>query len=191
MSRDWDDESPRRRRRRYDDLDLRRQEAQYSGAVTGAGVFTIVLGGLSLFCFLCTGMAGLFMVGIGEMARQQGNMLPGMFAATGGVILLFALLYLIVGICYLIAGIVTLQRRHWGRVFTLIMGGISVLLGIGQVVLSILGFLDMDPFMPGGGGEGDQVVGAVTNMFAGLIYFAHAGVVFVTLLNSYNIAEFE
>jgi hypothetical protein len=191
MSRDWDD-APRRRRRRNDELDLRRHGPDYSGAVTGAGVFTIVLGGLSLFCFFCAGMVGLFMVGVGEMARQQGNMLPGMFAATGGVILGMALLYLLVGICYLVAGIVTLQRRHWGRVFALIMAGVSVLLGIAQAVLTVLGFLGMDPFMPGGGGgDGEQVVGAVTNMFAGLIYFAHAGVVFVTLLNPYNIAEFE
>jgi hypothetical protein len=191
MSSDWDD-PPRRRRRRHDDLDLRRHGPDYSGAVTGAGVFTIVMGGLSLFCFICSGMLGLFMVGVGEMARQQGNMLPGVFAATGGVILGLALLYLLVGICYLIAGIVTLQRRHWGRVFALIMGGVSVLLGIGQVVLTVLGFMGMDPFMgPGGGGEGQEVVGAITNAFAALLYFAHGGVVFVTLLNSYNIAEFD
>ena len=72
-----------------------------------------------------------------------------------------------------------------------IMAAVSVLLGIGQVVLTVLGFLDMDPFMGGGGGDGENVVGAVVNLFTGLIYFAHAGVVFVTLLNPYNIAEFE
>jgi hypothetical protein len=188
MSRDWDDVP--RRPRRYDDIDLRRPAEQLSGAVTGAGIFTIVMGALSILCSLSTGFCGTMILLVGEADRQQGGMLPAAFGATGSVIVGLALLYLIVGVCYLTAGIVTLQRRNWGRVFCLIMGGVSVLLGITQGVFTVLGFMGMDPFMADGD-EGGQIFGAAVNLVLGLIYLSHAVVVFGTLLSSYNIAEFE
>jgi len=188
MSGEWDEE-PRPRRRRFEDVSLRRG-GQLSGGVTAAGVFTIVMGGLSLLCFFCSGLMGLLFFSLGELGRQQGNFLPGTFGAAGGVLLGLALLYLLVGVCYLIAGIVTLQRRNWGRVFALAMGCVSVLLGLAQGVFAVLGFMGMDPFMAGGDPEA-QVVNAALNLFVGLVYLAHAVVVFATLLSSYNIAEFE
>jgi hypothetical protein len=188
MSRDWDDVP--RRRRRYDDIELRRPAEQLSGAVTGAGIFTIIMGALSVLCSLSTGFCGVMIYLVGEADRQQGGMLPASVGTTGGVIVGLALLYLIVGVCYLIAGIVTLQRRNWGRVFCLIMAGVSVLLGITHGVFTVLGFMGLDPLMADAD-EGGQAFGAVVNVFSGLLYLAHAVVVFTALLSSYNIAEFD
>jgi hypothetical protein len=187
MSSEWEDE-PRPRRPRYEDIEVRRGSGR-GGGVTAAGVFSIVMGALSFLCFFCAGIVGFFLVGIGEIDRQQGAMLPGGVAITGGVLVGLAVLYLIVGVCYLIAGIVTLQRRHWGRMFALIMAGVSVLLGITMGVFTVLGFMGADPL--GGGDPEGQAFIACMNLFAGLVYLAHAVVVFATLLNSYNIAEFE
>src|SRR5262245_36364482 len=128
---DWDDDDPQpRRRRRGDSLDLRDHGAAHSGAVTGVGVMSIVLSVLFLLCGGGFRLCGLFCASAGVAARQQGNILPPeMFETMGGVMLGWALLHLLLGVGLLMAGIVSLQRRNWGRVMTLILGGIIALLG--------------------------------------------------------------
>ena len=187
MSDDWDD-APRRRRR-YEPVDVRRAGSHYSGGVTGAGVFSIIIGSLSLLCFMCSGFFGVMFLIIGEADRQQAAMLPQSVGLTGGMLISFAFLYLSAGVCYLIAGILTLQRRHGGRTLALIMAGVSVLLGIGNIVLAVLGLMGASPVL--GGDASSQAVTGAVYIVAGMVFLAHAAVVFITLLNSYNIAEFE
>ena len=188
---DWDEDEPFPRQPRWDDDGLRRSTPPQGGVVTAAGVITIILGVLFLLCGVCSGFVGILFAGVGQMARQQGNVLPpAPFEITGGVLLGWALLHLVLGVLSLIAGILTLQRHRFGRMLTLVLGSINGLLGAGQLALCVMlgmdeigGIFDRDP-------EGDMVK-AVMWGFVALLYLGHAVFVCIVLFNSHNKEEFE
>src|SRR5262245_14983321 len=97
---DWDDDEPRPRRRRRHDEDLRLSGPPRSGAVTAAGVVSIIMSAVFLLCGGCFGLGGLFCTGFGMAARQQGNIFPpDMFETMGGVLLGWAILHIVLGVC--------------------------------------------------------------------------------------------
>jgi hypothetical protein len=189
---DWDDDEPRPRPRgSYDDLELRHGSPPQSGAVTGAGVVTIIMGVLFLLCGVTSGFCGVVFAGVGQMAREQGNVLPpGMFEVTGGVLLGQALLYLILGVGNLIAGIVTLQRRNGGRIFTLILGAVSGLLGLGHLSLIVM-ILSHGVGLFGAMGSEELAVQSVMMGIIALVFVGHTIFVYTVLLNSHNKEEFD
>lgn len=191
---DWDagDSRPRRRRRADDDLDLRHDAPPQSGAVTGAGVVSIIMGVLFLICGGGFGMCGLFCAGAGMAARQQGNILPPeMLENFGGVLLGWGLLHLILGVCLLVGGIMTLQRKNSGRVFCLVLAAIVALLGVGQLVLCILMIADDGGGFFGNPDPDERIAQAVGGMFVGLLYIAFSVFVGLVLMNAHNKGEFD
>ena len=69
-----------------------------SGAVTGAGVVTIIMGALSILCGGGFGVCGLFCAGAGAAARQQGNILPPEMLENYGGFFLAALIGIPLGL---------------------------------------------------------------------------------------------
>src|SRR5437773_1064271 len=187
----WDDDEPRPRRRRYDVDDLR-QGPRLSGAVTGAGVVTIIMGALSILCGGGFGVCGLFCAGAGAAARQQGNILPPeMLENYGGFFLAWGLFHLALGVGLLIAGIVTLQRRAWGRTATLILAGVLTCVGFTQFGFFILAGMGEIGGLFDNGDPEERVGQAVMGCFHAVIYLAYAIFVYIVLLNSHNKEEFD
>jgi hypothetical protein len=189
---DWDDDEPRPRRSRRFDVDDLRQGTRQSGAVTGAGVVTIIMGALSLLCGGGFGICGLFCAGAGAAARQQGNIIPPeMLENYGGFFLAWGLFHLALGVCLLIAGIVTLQRHNWGRTFALILAGIVACIGLVQFGFFIMvGMGEMGALFDNG--DPDERIGqAVVGCMHAVIYLAYAIFVYIVLLNSHNKEEFD
>lgn len=188
---DWDDDESRPRRRRFDE-DLRHGGPPQSGAVTAAGVMSIVMAVLCMLCGGCFGLGGLFCTAMGAGARQQGNILPPeMLETYGGVFLGWALLHLILGVGLLIAGIGTLQRRHWGRILALGAAAVVALVGLAQFVFSILVGTGEFGGLFGNPDPDARITQAVMGCFGGLLYLGYAIFVYIVLLNSHNKAEFE
>ncbi|GEM_PF-2592442 len=189
---DWDDDEPRPRRGRYGD-DLRHDMPPQSGAVTAAGVVSIITAVYCMLCGGCSGVGGLFCGLAGAGARQQGNILPpDLFESAAAVFLTWALLHLGLGVGLLMGGIVTLNRRNWGRICTLICGAIGTLIGVTQFVFFVM--VGTGEFGGGlfGNPDPDARVGqAVMGCFGALLYFAHAIFVYIVLLNSHNKEEFD
>src|SRR5437870_3534724 len=135
MARDdrWDDDDvddaydePRRRRGRAwedDDYEIERyQITRSSGAVIGAGVFSIVWGSLVFLgggCIMVAALASPDAFGVRVQVRD--------FVAVA--VAIFALLALW-GLCAIIAAIGVLTRGNWGRIFTFVLGGFAILFGI-------------------------------------------------------------
>lgn len=191
---DWDEDEPkpRRRRRGDDSFDVCDGGAAHSGAVTGVGVVSIVLSALFLLCGGAFGLCGVFCASAGVAARQQGNIFPpDMFETAGGVLLGWALLHLLLGVGLLMAGIVTLQRRNWGRVMSLILGAIVGVLGGAQIVFSIVVAMSEGGGLFGNADPEERVVQAVIGCFWGLLYVAYAIFVYTVLLSSHYRAEFD
>ena len=191
---DWDDDDPQpRRRRRGDDaFDVRSDGPAHSGAVTGVGVVSIVVSVLFLLCGGSFGVCGVFCASAGMAARQQGNILPPeMFETAGGILIGWALLHLLLGVGLLMGGIVTLQRRKWGRVMTLILAGVVGLLGVAHVVFAALVGASDGGGLFGNADPEDRIVQAVIGGLWGLLYVGYAVWVYVVLLNAHNRAEFD
>lgn len=187
---DWDDDEPRPSRRRYSD-DVRYDAPPQSGAVTGAGVVSIGMAVLSMLCGGCSGLSGLFCTAVGAGARQQGNIFPpDMFDSAAGVLLGWALLHLVLGVGLLIGGIVTLQRRNWGRVLTLMVAAVVALTGIVQFgFFLMIGIGDFGGLF---GADPEARVGqSIMGCLGALLYFAYAIFVYIILLSSHNKAEFD
>ena len=187
---DWDDDEPRPRRSRYGD-DLRHDAPPQSGAVTAAGVITIIMAVLCMLGGGCTGACGLFCTAVGAGARQQGNILPPeLFESTAAVLLGWALLHLILGVCLLIAGIVTLHRRNWGRVMTLIAAAVVALAGVVQFAFFLM--IGLGEFGGLFGAAPDSQIGqSIMGCLGAMVYFAYVIFVYIILLNSHNREEFD
>ncbi|MCI0682301.1 MAG: hypothetical protein L0Y71_09370 [Gemmataceae bacterium] len=189
---DWDDDEPQPRRRRRDPFDVRDGRPEQSGAVTGAGVVTIVVSVLFLLCGGGLGVCGLFCTSAGAAARQQGGFLPPqLFERLGGIMLGWSLFHLLLAVGMLMAGIVTLQRRNWGRVMTLILAGIVGALGGVQFIVAILIGVSDGGGLFGNNDPEDRIVQAVVFCISALLYVAYTIFVFIVLLNSHNRAEFD
>lgn len=193
MSRDdaWDDEDrPRRRSRaRYDDDDddfdierLRlRRSAAPSGAVTGIGVVSIILGCLDLLAGLCMLLGAAF---VGELGRQGGIGIPEL--AGGHLVVVVALILMVVlwGILAVTSGIGVLNRKQWARILLLILSALGAAVGM----LIILGAVNE---LNAGANNPETMMGVFIwfALAAALIGFAIWA--YVVLLSSRNSSEFR
>lgn len=168
----------------YEEDALAPRRRPKSGAVTAVAVVNFVLGGLSSLCGLLFMVAGSFVVqmlgGLGqEIARQPPPDMPAaevraLEAAAqvaGGIgtmiVVIVAVIILFIGVTMILAGVGVVQRKSWGRILTLILGGIAS-------IFAILALL--------------QIRSA---WLALLIYSAYAVLVFAVLLNKENAREFN
>jgi hypothetical protein len=184
MSRDhYDDDYPPRQGR-YDDYDDYPEEdyfrPQRSGAVTGVAVINFVMGGLVLLFGLCGFMAVL--VEASEGWHGGGGGIAGLGIAVFLVIVFFILIWAVGAI---IAGVGVINRRQWGRVFTLVLGGIAGVKGLLTIFLAVLVLnAPARPF------DDDRVIGLMVLMMLTLLYLGYCIWTYVVLLNSRYGAEF-
>jgi hypothetical protein len=185
MSRDRhsDDSSPGRGRydNYYDDYpedDFGR--SQRSGAVTGVAVINFVVGGLVLLFGLCGFLGAL--VEASEGWRPRGGFAGSEFAIVF-VIILFTLIWSIGAI---IAGVGVINRRQWGRVLTLILGGIAVVKGLLAIALAVV----LMSSMPRGAFDDDRILGFMVLALISFLYIGYGIWTYVVLLNSQYSAEF-
>jgi hypothetical protein len=194
MSRDYDDEDdeprPRRRKRRYDDdYDDAPRRGGRSGAVTGVGVLTIILGALLLVCGLCYSGIGLVAGGAAGAPGAPAGFGP-LAGMVGGVLIIIALIILIFGALYLAGGIGCVQRHNWGRIMTLVMAGFSGVLAVLSLIGIVLNLLQPAAGGPPGFQEG-RILGIFLSVVLMLLLFTHCVMGFVVLLSGQASAEFE
>jgi hypothetical protein len=202
MSRgdEWDDEEPRERRRRpppdeyEDDYDRgydRGYAAERSGAVTGVAVISFVIGGLVLLLGLC-GMIGVLAFA-GEAGRQGIVGFPGI---GGGIAIAMVVIIAIIawGTGAIIAGIGVVNRRQWGRILTLVLGGFSALVGLLYLIAAIQVLATpMPPPAFGGppGAGGAKAVTFLVTLLLALVFIGYTIWTYIVLLNSRYAAEFR
>jgi hypothetical protein len=187
MSRDryYDDESSpgRGRYADYDD-DYYGDQAyfrpQRSGAVTGVAIANFVFGGLVILFGLCGFLAAL--VEASEGWRPGGGLTGAGFA----VFLVIDLFVLIWAIGAIVAGVGVINRRQWGRVLALILGGIA---GVKSLLAIFLMFMIMGspargPF------DDDRFLGLMVLFMLALLYLGYCIWTYVVLLSSRYSAEF-
>ena len=181
---DWEQEQPRRRMDRWGEEEPERrygQEAgpERSGVVTTAGVITLILGSTVLLIGLC-GTGLMFIAVADELDRGRG----GPEIIFGLLIGFFVLLWSGAAIA---AGFGLLNRRHWGRVLALILGGFGALIGIALLVIAVvLWFVPHSPREVGG-----VIVGYLIVLFLGLLFLAYSLWIFLVLLNARYAQEFR
>lgn len=186
---DWDDDDrPRRRRERDDDydyeddyVDRRLRRAGHSGAVTAVGIINIIIGSLSalggLCVFLIGGLAG------GAAHDFRGNPGAGLAGILAGAILVVAFLILVVAVLEILAGIGVLNRKNWARILTLVLGGLSAVLGL----VHIFGMVSAmnNPFPE------DRAGAVFVSLLLVLLYVGYTVLVYVILLNPAYAEEFH
>lgn len=121
--------------------------APKSGAVTAVSIVNYVLGGLSLVCGLVMMVGGAaFAAAIGGAAEQDPNISAEDAAAgaavVGGVMVVIALIVMAMGVPMIIAGVGVAKRAKWGRILTLVLGGLAGAFGLIDLVsMNIIGLL--------------------------------------------------
>jgi hypothetical protein len=183
MSRDHYAEPPPPGRGRYDDYDDYLEDdfgrPQRSSAVTGVAVINFVIGGLVLLIGMC-GFLGV-LVEASEGWRHGGGLAGREFA----IVFIIILFILIWSIGAIIAGVGVISRRQWGRVLTLILGGIAMVKTLSAIVLCVL-FLSSVR----GPVDDDSFLGFMLLAMLGLMYLGYGIWTYVVLLNSRYGAEF-
>lgn len=191
---DWEDEEHSRRRRgraRYDDDDddfdldrlrLNRATAP-SGAITGVGVISIILGCLDLLLGLCMLLGAAF---VGEIARQgPGLGMPDIGGGAMAVVVALILLVVLWGILAITSGIGVLNRKQWARILILILSGIGAATGL----LIIVGAISA---INGGANNNPETIMGIFIYFAvATVLIAYCIWAYVVLLSSRNSSEFR
>lgn len=155
--------------------------AQRSGAVTAVAIVNFILGGLACLCGILTALTGpafiAFVKTAIEEAQKQGEAIPQVeqldwvLGLGAGIFLLTGACVLLSGIPMIIAGFGVAKRRQWGRILTLVSGGLTGLLALVSLVSLVTGNC------------------AACGGFA--INAGYAVFVFVVLLNKTYAAEFS
>jgi hypothetical protein len=108
-----------------------------SGAVTGVAIYNFVLAAFQVIIalLLVIGASWLMaMFGAAASATGDDKAKEGAAAASGlfaGIIGVFVVCFLIIGVLLLLAGIGVLNRRQWGRILTLVLAALA---GIGALL---------------------------------------------------------
>ena len=104
-----------------------------SGAVTAVAIVNFVFGGLDLLCGLLVLVGGAAVAGLVAVAGHEGGAGPeaGTVAAVvGGLIIVFAVFQMLLGVPTILAGVGVLKRARWGRILTLVLGALSGVLAV-------------------------------------------------------------
>lgn len=192
MSRndDWeyDDDRPRRRRERdrdddYEDdyVDRRLRRTEHSGAVTAVGIINIIVGSRAVLVGLCVFLGGAFLGGAANDFR--GNPGAGLAGAFAGAIIIVAFLILVVAVLEILAGVGVLNRKNWARIMTLVLGGLSALLGLLHI-FGVVGAMN-NPFPE------DRAGAVLVNLLLIFLYIGYTVLVYVILLNPAYADEFQ
>lgn len=155
--------------------------ARKTGAVTSVAVSNFVIGGLQLACGLVTtlflvvgGAAMSAMINEAAKTSQNPDRQEAATAAMGiaGAVALGVILFmLLIATTFLLAGYGIVKRRQWGRILTLILGGLSGLLALVSLYSLAMG-------------NWQSIIGT-------MIYGGYAAQVFAVLLNQRSAAEFR
>jgi hypothetical protein len=193
---DWDDDEdnrPRRRRQRprYDDEDddfdydiRRRGSAVKSGAVTGVGIMSIILGCLDLLLGVCFLLAALV---VGDAGNRAGGFAIPAFGGAIAVMVIATMLLLLWGTLALISGIGVLNRRQWARIMVLVLSGIGAAAGL----LFLVGAFGALSAVDAVGNRGAGFMGFMINLLIAAILIGYCVWSYVVLLNGRNGAEFS
>lgn len=103
------------------------------GMVTGAGITMIVLGALIVLLGLFAVIAGVFVGGAANAINVQTPGFGNLAGAVAGVIIVFALILLAIGILDIVAGANVLGGRQWARITGIVLAVILALFGLGSV----------------------------------------------------------
>jgi hypothetical protein len=156
-----------------------------SGAVTAVGVINLVLGGLTVICGLIFMFAAAWIFGAGktvegefQKAIVKAGGQPVEVEAAGGLAGLLAgaavvigVIFVLIAVLQILAGVGVLNRRQWGRIITLVLGAIAGIFAL----LSLLSI-------------GANPLNALLGV---LIYGGYCVFVYIVLLNAQNAAEFR
>jgi hypothetical protein len=154
----------------------RGQTRAKSGAVTAVAIVNFILGTLQLLCGLLLAIGGGVVASfikstvaeLPDQDAQQGAALAGIL---GGLIIIFGIAFLLFGLFVIIAGVGVMQRAQWGRIMTLILGGVAGIFAVLNLLSIFAGnFGGIVPVLLDGG---------------------YCGMVFAILLNKQHAAEFR
>jgi hypothetical protein len=127
----------------YDDLDQpRRSGRTRSGAVTAVAIVNYIFGGLNIICGMVILFAGTMVAKfMGAAIKQDPNLDPqaakmaeAVGTGLGALVIGIAVFTMIMALPMIIAGYGVQQRREWGRILTLVLGGLSGLLALLSLV---------------------------------------------------------
>lgn len=188
---DWEDDyddRPRRRRRDDDDdydddyrgRSIRR--AGHSGAVTAVGVISIVLGSLFILLGICVLLGAALTGGAARELRDQPG--AGVVGILAGAVVIVALLILVLAVLLIVGGIGVLNRRNWGRILTLVLGGLSAVVAVFWILVAVSTL--NNNAMPD-----DRAGPILVSLILVFLHIGYAVLVFVVLLNSVYAEEFE
>jgi hypothetical protein len=150
------------------------QRAPKSGAVTAIAIVNFVLGALQLLCGGITvimGGAVASMLSEMDLPDEAGGGAQMIGGTIGGIIIVVGIISILFGICVIAAGFGVLQRAQWGRILTLVLGGLAG-------VLALLNLLSIF------GGNIGGIIGLLMNG-------GYCAMVFMILLNRQYAAEFR
>ncbi len=181
---DWDDEDD-------DDDRPRRKRPRRRSRGTGktvpriiSGILSLLIGGMYLICGIGLAVAGSTIMGlIGAMGPQGdqpgGGRVQGLAGVGIGLFLCCGLLIVVFGGMYLAAGIGALNRKSWGRIWTIV-----------AAVFSCLGALS--EFADGAGaGLGRNASGAAFSFLQAVVFAGHAVASFMATLGQGAHREFN
>ena len=157
--------------------------APQSGAVTAVAVISFVVGGIVLVFGICGG------IGVAMFTGQAGGFMAFNIPAFGsalGIAIGICVAIILWGIGVIVAGIGVINRSQWGRVLTLILGGIAALVALLFVWAGVHSLTEQGQF----GGPPD--VGGVLLLFlTGLILLGYTILAYIILLNPVYGSEFR
>jgi hypothetical protein len=103
------------------------------GLVTAAGITMIAIGALIVLVGLLFLLFGAI---IGGASSQFESQMPGFTSISGavtGVVIVFAVIFLAIGILEIVAGAKVLSGRSWARITGLVLAVLLGLLGLGSL----------------------------------------------------------
>jgi hypothetical protein len=150
-----------------------------SGGVTAVAVVNFVLGGLAILCGLLAFLGGAILSGAGsvskemeaEMRKKGVEVKSGDIQAAGNLVMIVSFVTIGWGVCAIIGGIGLIGRKQWGRMLTLILAGVAV-------ILALFGLYQ-------------TVSVSAMNILNVLIYGGYAALVFIILLKPQVAQEFS
>lgn len=128
------------------------------GTVTGAGITMIVLGALIVLFGLFALVAAAFVGGAANSINVQTPGIGGIAGAVAGVIIVFAVILLAIGILDIVAGANVLGGRSWARITGIVVA----------VILGLFGLASLG----GGGSNNGGIVGLI--MLAANVFIVFA-----------------
>lgn len=103
------------------------------GLVTGAGIAMIVMGGLITLLGLLTLLLGGLFGGVAGAIEFRAPGFGGFAGLAAGILIVFAVILLAIGILDIVAGANVLGRRGWARITGIVLAVILGLISLGGI----------------------------------------------------------